>query len=74
MEAMQFGHVLERIIHHILLSDQKFGLTYLNKVDISDGFYRIALKKEDIPKLGVVFPTKPGCISLVAFPLVLPMG
>ena len=44
------------------------------KVDISDGFYRINLRPADVPKLGVVFPTKPGAEPLVAFPLVLPMG
>ena len=43
------------------------------KVDPSDGFYRINLNIDDIPKLGVVFPTKPGEEPLVALPLVLPM-
>ena len=43
------------------------------KVDISDGFYRTNLNIEDIPKLGVVFPTEPGHEPLIAFPLVLPM-
>jgi hypothetical protein len=50
------------------------GLVYLIKLDISDGFYRIALNVDDIPKLGVTFPTAPGEDPLVAFPLVLPMG
>lgn len=54
---MQFGHALDRIIRNILLSDPKFGPTYLQKVNISDGLYRIALKIEDIPKLVVTFPT-----------------
>jgi hypothetical protein len=44
------------------------------KLDISDGFYRIGLNIDDIPKLGVVFPTLPGDEPLIAFPLVLPMG
>ena len=44
------------------------------KLDISDGFYRIALNVNDIPKLGVAFPTPPGHEPLIAFPLVLPMG
>ena len=44
------------------------------KVDLSDGFYRVSLSIEDIPKLGVAFPTKPGEEKLVALPLVLPMG
>jgi hypothetical protein len=44
------------------------------KLDISDGFYRITLNVDDIPKLGVAFPTAPGEDPLVAFPVVLPMG
>ena len=71
---MQFGQDLDRLIRHIVLSDPQFGPTYLMKVDISDGFYRIAIKPENIPKLVVIFPTKPGEEPLVAFPLVIPMG
>ncbi|KAL7576529.1 hypothetical protein ACA910_018027 [Epithemia clementina (nom. ined.)] len=44
------------------------------KVDLSDGFYRIRLRPEDIPTLGVAFPTAPSERKLVAFPLTLPMG
>ncbi len=44
------------------------------KLDISDGFYCIALNVDDIPKLGVAFPSPPGHEPLVAFPLALPMG
>ena len=73
-EAMQFGHALERILRQILLADPTLGPVKLIKVDIGDGFYRIALSIEDIPKLGVVFPTLPGQQRLVALPLVLPMG
>ena len=73
-EAMQFGHALDRILREILLADPNLGPVYLSKLDISDGFYRINLAVEDIPKLGVVFPVKKGEEPLVAFPLVLPMG
>jgi hypothetical protein len=73
-ESMQFGHALERILRQILLADPSLGPVKLIKVDIGDGFYRIALSIEDIPKLGVVFPTLPGQQRLVALPLVLPMG
>ena len=73
-EAMQFGHALDRILREILLADPKLGPVYLSKLDISDGFYRINLAIDDIPKLGVVFPVKDGEEKLVAFPLVLPMG
>ena len=72
--AMQFGHTLDRLLRKILLADPKLGPTYISKLDISDGFYRVNLNIDDIPKLGVVFPTKPGEQPLVALPLVLPMG
>jgi hypothetical protein len=43
--------------------------------DISDGFYRVGVRIEDIPKLGVILPPSPvDKAQLVAFPLVLPMG
>ena len=74
MEAMQFGHALDRILREILLADPALGPVHLIKLDISDGFYRIAVNVDDIPKLGVVFPTPPGAEPLIAFPLVLPMG
>ena len=74
LEAMQFGHALDRILRELILADPALGPVQLLKLDISDGFYRIDLAIDDIPKLGVAFPTKPGEPKLVAFPLVLPMG
>ena len=74
MEAMQFGHALNRILREILLADPALGPVHLIKLDISDGFYHIAVNIDDIPKLGIVFPIPPGAEPLIAFPLVLPMG
>ena len=74
LESMQFGHALDRILREILLSNPDLGPVSLMKIDISDGFYRVNLNIDDIPKLGVVFPTEPGQEPLVALPLVLPMG
>jgi hypothetical protein len=71
---MQFGHALACILRHILLADPHHGAVYILKVDIADGFYRIDVNPDDIPKLGVVFPSPPGVEPLVALPLVLPMG
>ncbi|KAL3827591.1 hypothetical protein ACHAXA_002088, partial [Cyclostephanos tholiformis] len=56
LNAMQFGHALERLLREILLSNPHLGPVYLIKQDISDGFYQIALNIDDIPKLGVAFP------------------
>ena len=71
MEAMQFGHALDRILREVLLADPTHGPVHLIKVDLSDGFYRVDVNIDDIQKLGVVFPTTPGTTPLVAFPLVL---
>ena len=71
---MQFGHALDRYLREILLADPTLGPIYMLKLDIADGFYRIAINIEDIPKLGVVFPTRPNQPPLVAFQLVLSMG
>lgn len=74
VDAMQFGHALDRILREIMMADPAYGPVNLIKVDLSDGFYRIGLSAGDMPKLGLVFPTKPGEEQLVAIPLVLPMG
>ena len=71
---MQFDHALDRLLRKILLADPKFSPVELMKVDMSDGFYRVGLNIDDIPKLGVAFPTQPGEEQLVALPLILPMG
>jgi hypothetical protein len=47
---------------------------YLSKIDIADGFYRIAIRSNDVPKLAIMFPTAEGEEPLVGLPLVLPMG
>ena len=73
-ELMQFGRALQRVISNIVNADARYGPVFLSKIDISDGFYRVWLQANDIPKLGVALPTTPGQPLLVAFPLVLPMG
>ncbi len=72
MEAVQFGWSLEHILREILFANPAHGPVQMIKLDISDGFYRIGLNIDDIPKLGVVFPTLPGDKTLIVFPLVLP--
>ncbi len=74
MEAMQFGWFLECILREILFANLAHGPVQLIKLDISDSFYWIGLNIDNIPKLGVVFPTLPGDEPLISFPLVLPMG
>ena len=43
LEAMQFGKTLERILQRILAANPRHGPTYMLKIDLSDGFYRIRL-------------------------------
>lgn len=73
-ESMQFGRALDRILRLVAEADPRHGPVYLNKVDISDGFYNIWLNEADIPNLGVVMPPSPDGDPLIAFPLALPMG
>lgn len=73
-EAMQFGRTLFRLLHAINDADPAHGPVFLSKLDIADGFYRLWLSTNAIPTLGVLLPALPGFPSLVAFPLVLPMG
>ena len=73
-EAMQFGRALERVLHRIRRANRRYGPTYMIKVDIADGFYRLFVSAPTVAALGVVFPHHPDEEPLVAFPLVLPMG
>jgi hypothetical protein len=59
-EAMQFGCALQRILRTIARADPRLGPVYLSKIDIADGFYRIGVRVQDIPKLGVLFPERDG--------------
>jgi hypothetical protein len=73
-KAMQFGQALERIICLTVNANPKFGPVNFIKIDLANGFYRVWLKTDDIPKLGVAFPQLEGEEPLFAFPLSLPMG
>jgi hypothetical protein len=74
VETMQFQKAVERLLQASVQANPKFGPLLHYKLDISDGFYRIALSTSGVQKLGVMLPTFPGLPPLVAFPLVLPMG
>ena len=55
-----FGHALDQILRKTILADPTLGPVKLMKVNLSDSFYRVNLNIDDIPKLGVVFSTRPG--------------
>ena len=71
---MQFGHALQRILQRMYDADPRHGTIYMMRVDIADGFYRVGLAPEDVPSLGVCLHLGPDGKTMVAFPLVLPMG
>ena len=71
---MQCGYALDQILCELIPADPFLDTVQLLKVDISGDFYRANFNIDDVPKLGVAFPTKPGEPQPVAFPLVLPMG
>jgi hypothetical protein len=73
-EAMQFGRALDRFLYRLRHANPRFGPTYMSKIDISDGFYRVWLAARSAVKLAVVLPSMPGEPPLVAIPLSLPMG
>jgi hypothetical protein len=73
-DSMQFGHALDRVLHKIVHADPRHGPVHMIKVDVADGFYRLWAAIQDIPALGVAFPSGPDGVPLVAFPLTLPMG
>ena len=74
LSAMQYGRTLDHLIYEIVYADPALGYVYLLKADVSDGFYRIGLRPEDAPKLGLIFPSGEEEEPMVAIPLTLPMG
>ena len=73
-DSMQFGHTLQRILQLMYNADPRHGPIYMMKVDIADGFYRVGMAPEEVPSLGLHLSPGPDRKTLVAFPLVLPMG
>jgi hypothetical protein len=73
-EAMQFGRTLRRILQAVVYASPRHGPVFLFKLDVADGYYRVGLRPNDIPKLAVTFPAAPGDERILAFPLALPMG
>ena len=71
---MQFGRTLERLLYSIRHANPRFGLVFLGKVDLADGFCRLGLNKSAITQLAVALPRFEDEDPLIALPLVLPMG
>ena len=71
---MQYGQALDRLLREIIFAEPDLVYVYLLKADVSNGFYRIGLRLEDAPKLGLIFPSSAEKEPMVAIPLTLPMG
>ena len=71
---MQYGRTLDCLLREIVFADPDLGPVYLLKADVLDGFYRIGLRPEDAPKLGLIFLNGTDEEPMVAIPLTLPTG
>ena len=71
---MQYGRELDRQLREIVFAYPALGTVYLLNADVSDGFYRIGLRPEYAPKLGLIFSSGTNEYPMVASPLTLPMG
>ena len=71
---MQCGRALDHLLHEIAFADPALGPVSILKADVPDGFYRIGIRPEDAPKLGLIFPSGANEEPMVATPLTLPMG
>ena len=74
LSAMRYGRALDRLLHEIVFADPGLGPVYLLKADVLDRFYRIGLRPEDAPKLGLIFLSGSDEEPMLATPLTLPMG
>ena len=73
-DSMQFGRAFDRLLYQLETADTRRGPIFIMKADLSDGFYRVPLQLDLIPKLGALLPKCPDEEQLIAFPTVLPMG
>ena len=74
VHAMQFGWVLQCILHKITHANPKFGPTKLIKIDLMDGYCCISVSSKGIKQLGIIIPSSMVPEPQVVFLLSLPMG
>jgi hypothetical protein len=74
MQAMQFGHCLQRVLQRIAYCNPLYGPPLLAKLDLADGYYRVPLSQEASLELAVVLPADGLAEPLIGLPLSLPMG
>ena len=74
MSARQYRCALDCLLREIVFTDPDLGPVYLLKADVSDGFYRIGLRPEGAPKLGLIFLSGADEWPMVVIYLILPMA
>lgn len=72
--AMQFGCALNRLLYEIYHANPQFGLVYMSKIDLVDGFYRLWIAPHSTARLAVLFPARDREEPLIGIPLTNPMG
>jgi hypothetical protein len=73
-DSLQFGHTLRRLLQKLHRADTRRGRIYLSKTDIADAFMRVWIQADHVLSLGALIHHLPGKESMVAFPMILPMG
>ena len=73
LSSMQYGRASDRLLCEIVFANPDLGPVYLLKADVSAGFYRLGLRPEDAPKLGLILPNGADEEPMMATPLKLPM-
>ena len=57
LSAIQYDCALDRLLQDIVFADPALGPVYILKADVLDSLYRIGVRPEDAPKLGLIFPS-----------------
>jgi hypothetical protein len=74
IQAMQFGHALQRILQRLAYCNTAYGPPVLAKIDMADGYYRVPLSPRASLQLAVVILNDGLPEPLIGLPLSLPMG
>ena len=72
-EAVQFGHALSRVSHHLRHANPRCGPVRTSKHDIKDGFYQMFLRPRDSLRLSIILPKHPGEPPLIGIPMACTM-
>ena len=71
---MQYGRLLDHLPREIFFAEPALGPVYMLKADMLYGFYRIGIRPEYTPKLGLILPSGANEEPMVATPLTLLAG